>query len=236
MFQSADDTPENTNISLDVERARLYVASTKLNDKLYLQLEERLQQQALRQFFTSTQMSTHAISTGNTTVNFNPAIGFFPSRMYLLLQESSRLGGKFSLNSLKFSRVFNEKTAPFLLKSVKVTNKGEEVEGLACDTTQRSFRDQYFRLFNLLKQDSGRNACSITFEDFVTNSCFLVYDFSSSLNSSEPPLLPLVKKGFIRVDLEFDKSTTCPMTAIVMMEQQSALTIESSGKCTLSTI
>ena len=119
---------------------------------------------------------------------------------------------------------------------VKVTLQGEEVEGLACDGCQNSFEDDYFRLFHLTKQDGGKNACSLTYENWVTNTCILIYDFTTTLNGTEPPLLPLVKDGHIRVEIEFDKPSTLPMTLITMAELQSAITIEDSGKCSLTTI
>ena len=60
---------------------------------------------------------------------------FFLDCLYLTLQEQDRINGKFSLNCFKFPLVFN-KTNPFRLKSMRVTLKGEEVEGLSCDKSQ----------------------------------------------------------------------------------------------------
>ena len=96
VFQSADDTLENTNINFDLERARLYVPQTRLNDKLYVQLEQRLQKEALRQFFTTTMINTHSISAGNKTATIDSiGTGYYPSRMYLALQETDRYNVKF---------------------------------------------------------------------------------------------------------------------------------------------
>ena len=200
-------------------------------------IEARLAKEAMRQFFTSTQVNTYSISTGNKTQTFDCiASGCRPSRLYLALQETDRINGKFSLNCLKFPRLYNTGNDRFMLKIVKVTLQGEEVEGLACDKSQNSFKDEYFRLFHLTKQDGGKNACSLTYENWVTNTCILIYDFTTTLNGTEPPLLPLVKGGHIRVEIEFDKPSTLPMTLITMAELQSAITIEDSGKCSLTTI
>ena len=237
VFQSKDDTADNCDINFEFDKARLYVPSTKLNDQLYLQLENRLKKEPLRQFFTSTHLNTHGISTGDKTATFSLiAPGMYPSRLFIMLQETSRQQGKFSLNSLKFPRVYNTKGDPFMLENIKVKLNNEEVEGLACDDAVNSFRDQYFRLFHLTNQDTGKNACSITFKDFLHHNCFLVYDFTSTLNETEYPLLPVLRKGSLRVELFFDKPTTCPMTLITMMELQSALTIEDSGKCNVNNI
>ena len=95
---------------------------------------------------------------------------------------------------------------------------------------------EYFRLFHLTKQDVGKNACSLTLKDWMTNICVLIYDFTTTLNGTEPPLLPMVKDGHLRVEVEFDKPSTVPMTLITMTELQSAITIEDSGKCSLATV
>ena len=237
VFQSADDTQANCNINYCLERARLYVPQTKLNDKLFIQLEERLKKEAMRQFFTTTMINTHSISSGNKTATIDSvSTGYFPSRLFLAIQETSRYQGKFSLNSLKFSRLFNAKGSAFFTKKVKVSLKGQEIEGLACDDSNNSFRDNYFRLCHLTNQDQGKNAGTISYKNFVESSCFLVYDFTSTLNETQAPLLPLVKQGHIRVEVEFDKGTTCPLTLITMLELQSVLTIEGNGKCTIATV
>ena len=236
VFQSQDETEDNIDINFDLDRCKLYVPEIELNDKLYTQMSERIKKEPLRQFFTSTHINTFSISANSKIEDFDcVAKGLNPSRLYVLLQETDRINGKFTLNSLKFPRLFN-KTDPFLLQSVKVTVKGEEVEGLNADTSLHTFRDNYFRLFHLLKHDSGKQACSLSFEDFTNHACILVYDLTASKNATEPPILPLVKPGHLRVTVEFSKASTCPMTLITICEMQSAITIEESGKCTLSTV
>ena len=200
-FLSADDTTANTDIAFDFERCRMYIPQTKLNEKLFLRIENRLAKEAMRQFYTSTQIDTYAISTGSKKANFDCiATGFSASRIFLLITETERLNGKFSLNPFKFGRVYNQHNSqPFMLDDVKVTLAGNEIEGLACDKSLSSFRDQYFRLMESTRQNNGKNACAITFKDFRNHALFLCYDLTASLNASEPPLLPLVRHGHLRV-------------------------------------
>ena len=112
----------------------------------------------------------------------------------------------------------------------------KEIDALSCDDAIHSFKDEYFRLLNLTNQDTGKNCCSITFKDFVENNCFLLYDFTASMNLTEPPLQPLSQKGNLRLQLNFDRATTCPLTLIVICEYSSSLTIEDSGKVTVATL
>ena len=104
------------------------------------------------------------------------------------------------------------------------------------DDRLNSFKDQFFRLYHLTNMDNGKNGYSITFNDFVNKSCFLVYDFTSTLNGTEPPMLPLLSKGNLRVQLNFNKPTTCSLTMITMVELQSSLTIDKNSKVVLSSI
>ena len=78
---------------------------------------------------------------------------------------------------------------PFFTKSVKVSLKGQEIEGLAADHANNSFRDEFFRLYYLTNQDQGKNACSISFKQFKENACILVYNFISTFNETHKPLL-----------------------------------------------
>ena len=160
----------------------------------------------------------------------------YPNRVYVLIQEVDRLEGSYIMNSLKFSNGFNLKNDPFILQIVSMKHNGVEVEGLASDDNQKSFRDQYFRLLELTNQNHGKSSCSISFSNFVNNHCFLLYDFTSSLNMTESPLLPLVEPGNLRLELTFDKPTTCPLNVIIMAELSTSLTLDGQGKCTVSTM
>ena len=238
VFHSKDLSADNVDINFDFDRVRLFVPKVKLNDKLFLSLNDRLAKEAMRQFFTSTRINTHTISAGNKTATIdNVATGFMPSRMYLMVVETDR-HTDFTKNSLKFPRLYNSKNPgeAFYLQDVKVTLDGDVVEGLACDKSVHSFRDEYFRLCHLTNQDIGKNGFSVTYRDFQHHFCVLVYDFTASLNATEYPLLPTVKSGHIRVELTFSSETTVPLTLITMSELQSSLTLEDSGKCTLSQI
>ena len=238
VFQSVDDTATHTDINFDFERCRLFMPELKLNNKLFLQIEDRLAREAIKQFFVATEVSTHSISTGSQNVTFDGiATGSNPQRLILLIQEQSRFNGQFSKNSLKFPRILNKPDAPFILNEVKVTLNGEDVEGLACDRSQRSFRDQYFRMFYLTRQNLGTSACSITYNDFQDHMLVNMYDFTAATASAtEYPVLPVAKDGYLRVEVAFDKPTTCPLVLIALIEKQASLTLEKSGKCTLSTI
>lgn len=233
VFQSDSETTNDINYS--IEKARLFIPHMQLNDSLYTQLKNRLKDEPMRQFFTSTMMTTHSISTGDkSTVFSNVCPGLYPNRCWVIIQETERLEGKINLNSLKFSRAFNQDGDAFMLKSVSMKHNGVEVEGLACDNSQNAFRDQYFRMMELTNQNNGKAACSITYKDFCDNNCFLLYDFTASMNLTEQPLLPLVQPGNLRLEVSFDRATTCPLTVIIMAELSTSLTLESTGKTTIS--
>ena len=234
VFQSIDDSDRHTDINFDFEKVRLFVPTYRINDKLFVDLESRLAKEAMRQYFISTELSTHSISTGSQSVTFDSvATGSQPQRLYLLVQQQDVFNGKFSKNCYKFPRILNHPAAPFIIQNMKVTLNGEEIDSLSCDKSTRSFRDMYFRLFHLTRQDMGTVACSLTYKDFCDHLCIGIYDFTSTMGGTVDPMVPLVKGVHLRVELLFDKPSTCPLVLCNMIEKQSALEIESSSKCTL---
>ena len=64
-----------------------------------------------------------------------------------------------------------------MLKDCQVSLGPQFIEGLACDVSGNSFKDHYYRLFNILNMDHGKHGCSLTFEDFLNNYTLLIYDF-----------------------------------------------------------
>ena len=234
-FQSATDA--HSDINFDFEKARLFVRNTKLNEKLFLQIESRLKNEAIRQFFTSTHINTFSIPSGCKKEDFDSvAIGHSPSRIICMFSETDRYLGKFDKNCFKFPRKFGPDDNAFLLQSVKCYLKAEEVDRLNCDDSLYSFRDHYFRLFQLLRQSDGKNANSISFEDFWQNTLVFIFDLTASMGSTDYPMLPLVKDGHLRISCEFTSPSTVPMTMTTLIDVPSAITIENSGKCTLSSI
>ena len=77
---------------------------------------------------------------------------------------------------------------------------------------------------------------TISFKKFTEDFCLFVYEFTSTLNATNEPLLPLIKKGHNRAEIEFDVPSKAALTVISMLEVQSVLTIENGGKVTISTL
>lgn len=235
VFQSKNESHSDINFAF--ERARLFVPEIKLNEKLWLSLESKLAKEAMRQFFTTTQVNTFSIPTGTKKEEFDAiATGVSPSRIMLLFQSTDRLMGKIDKNSFKFSRKFGPPGQDFIIQSVKCFLKSEELERLNCDDSIHSFRDHYYRLYQLTRQNTGKNACSITFEDFWKHCLIFIFDLTATMNATDYPRLPLVKDGHLRITCEFSNPSTEPLTLISLLEVQSSLTIENSGKCTIASI
>lgn len=236
VFQCKDTA--NSDINYDFEQCKLFIRETKLNDKLFLRIEERLAKESIRQYFSSTEITTHSISKGDKIATFdNIASGRCPSRLMCFVQPQSVLNGDYTKNSFKFARTFGKGSNSFLLNNIRCLLKGEDVDALATNATTNlpTFRDHYFRLF-LLTNMINNKPCSITFDDFRSHFCVFFFDLTATLGSSDYPVLPLVRKGALRLEVTFDEETTEPMSLITVMELQSAITLEHSGKVSLTAI
>ena len=69
-FHSKDDTAGETDINFDIEKAGLFIPSIILNYQFYTQLKTQLDKEPMRQFCTSTSITTHSISTGDKSTVF----------------------------------------------------------------------------------------------------------------------------------------------------------------------
>ena len=68
-FQS--ETDDINDINFCIERAKLLVPEVKLADGLFLKIQSKLNSEAIRQFFTSTQINTSSIPTGTKKEKFD---------------------------------------------------------------------------------------------------------------------------------------------------------------------
>ena len=56
-----------------------------------------------------------------------------------------------------------------MLEQVTVNLGAQEIEGLNVDLTKNSFKDHYFRLYSILNMMNGKNACSLTYKEWIDN-------------------------------------------------------------------
>ena len=86
-FQSKDNTSANKDINYVIEDMRLLIPCVQLNDKLYLDIEKRLNSEPIRQIFNKTEICLQALPQGGQTCILDSlSVGRIPSRLYLLCQ------------------------------------------------------------------------------------------------------------------------------------------------------
>ena len=108
------------------------------------------------------------------------------------------------------------------LKSVALTMRGEDVDGLTLDGAMELDHFRLFKTHNMI--DSGYSN-AISWEEFCEGFYLKTFDLTTSGDASIGYQQPAVKTGHSRVAIKFDSQTTTSLTLLAYSEYAAELTI-----------
>ncbi len=117
-------------------------------------------------------------------------------------------------------------TKTVFIEKVSLTLNGKSVDGFDGRATENDDTLMFMRLHNVLGFSKTRTGNNLTRTDFHHGYYFCAYDLSTSANSSMNFLVPAVRLGNLRLNLEFSKTIEEEMTILIYSEFPSLLTID----------
>ena len=172
----------NTDVQVVVDSLELKVLSYTLNDKLYREVQERLNKESLRYYFQQPCIDTYSLGTGNPRpIIDNIGVGKIPSAVYIFVQETSRYDGQLNKNSLRFPRQFGSGATAAGVVSCKMTIGNNCIDGLYNETPDSKLSMEYFKYFLLNNMLTGGESLPphIDPEEFCTDFSFWYFDLTT---------------------------------------------------------
>ncbi len=116
------------------------------------------------------------------------------------------------------------------LEKVTVTLNGKPIDGYDGRASENDDTLMFKRLNNVLGFSKTRTGNNVTRTDFHHGSFFCAYDLTTSANSGMNFLVPSVRLGNLRLNLEFSCTTGEEMTILMYSEFPSLLTIDKNRR------
>ena len=117
-------------------------------------------------------------------------------------------------------------TKTVYLEKVTLTLNGKPIDGYDGRASENDDTLMFMRLNNVLGFSKTRTGNNLTRTDFHHGSYFCLYDLTTSANSGMNFLVPSVRMGNLRLNLEFSATTVEEMTLLIYSEFPSLLTID----------
>ncbi len=124
------------------------------------------------------------------------------------------------------SPVRQQTTRTCYVEKVTLTLNGKPVDGYDGRASSNDDTLMFMRLSNVLGFSKTRTGNNLTRTDFHNGSYFCAYDLSTSGNSGMNFLVPSVRLGNLRLNLEFSCPTGEEMTLLIYAEFPSLVTID----------
>ncbi len=122
--------------------------------------------------------------------------------------------------------VFQQTTKTVFLEKVSLTLNGKSVDGFDGRASENDDTLMFMRLNNVLGYTKTRTGNNLTRTDFHNGYFFCAYDLTTSGNSGMNFLVPSVRLGNLRLNLEFSGTIEEEMTIVIYAEFPSMLTID----------
>lgn len=122
------------------------------------------------------------------------------------------------------------------IKRIYLTLNGREITSLAQESaTEQHDLENYLKFLQTCgtSQLTGFSA-GVSISNYLNGMFVAAFDLSTSLESFDPLIVPALKLGYIRLNLEFSDPLATNLSLVTLSEFPSLLTISSSGKVALS--
>ena len=237
----------NENFQVHLKHASLYVPVGTLNAELFTQIKMKLLKEPSRIYYTRSQVTLLQIPS---TSKHWPSPTLFsslqlPSRLVLAFIPTENLRGSKLKNPFDFQRKWTTTTEavgggffgiganadpiernPFVQK-VGVTLNGKSLDGWETTATELEDTMSFYRMHNVMGFAKSREGNAISHLQYHNGYFFLCYDLSTSLNAGNALLVPSVRSGTLKVEVDFSEPLTIELQMVCYAEFPSLMTIDS---------
>ncbi len=238
---------------LTIVKATVLCPVAQLRPELFRTIQRHLREKPVKMYYQKVQVTTKVIPANSQTFVTDSLFTStdLPSRVVFAFVPTSTYLGNASKSPYNFQRIWSwqvekvrervEKnlvgqgknvsvrettTKTVFLEKVTLSLNGKPVDGFDGRASKNDDTLMFMRLNNVLGYAKTRTGNNLTRVDFHNGYFFAAFDLTTSANSGMNFLVPSVRLGNLRLNLEFSQTIEEEMTIIVYAEFPSLLTID----------
>jgi hypothetical protein len=211
---------EDATFKLKITNASFFARKIRLNAGIQLSHIQKLDKELQPALYPvrKVTMKSFNIPVGSLSYNENIFSGILPKRIVVALVESSSFEGAYNKNPFNFKN-FKLKFCSIICNSNLVPRKP-----LTSDFTKKIYLRNYFSLFEATGKAFSDQGIGFDRNEYSEGYSLLAFDLSPDLDAET--CFHMIKKGDIRLELNFDEALTNPVNAIIYGEQDSEIKID----------
>jgi hypothetical protein len=214
---------ENSNFTVHITSAILYVRSKEVNSELIEAHREILKEHNFGIPFTQVNLKTYQIPSNMTSATFPSVFNDkMPKRIVIALVQQDRVTGKYTLNPFKFQH-FNLQTL-----TVTVNGKSIPADPLSMDYNTQDYQRAYLNTLSALGLDVGNNGLTLTPE--LWESAYNLYAFKLVPGPIKSSIESKLVRGSVNLSFKFKQATPAPIEVLVYSETNRTLEITATNK------
>ena len=238
---------------LTIVKATVFCPVAQLRPDLFRTIQRHLREKPVKMYYQKVQVTTKVIPANSQTYVTDSLFTStdLPSRVVFAFVPTTTYLGNQAKSPYNFQRkwswqvesveerartnmmgqqrnipVRQTTTKTVFLEKVTLSLNGKPVDGFDARASKNDDTLMFMRLQNVLGYSKTRTGNNLTRVDFHHGYFFAAFDLTTSGNSGMNFLVPSVRLGNLRLNLEFSGTIEEEMTIIVYAEFPSLLTID----------
>lgn len=211
----------NSAYKLKIQQASFFVRKVLVNKGLMLKHISLLEKQLKPAIYPirKVEMKSYNIATGSLSWKEESLFsGILPRRIVIGLIGAAAFAGAYEKNPFNFEH-HNLKFCSLL-----VDGKMNPLTPITCDFTNGKYLRNYFSLYKATGKMFTDSGMDIDRTEYSSGYAMLAWNFTPELEDSG--CYHVVKKGDIRLELQFSQALTAPVSIVVYSEFDSAIKID----------
>ncbi len=253
---------DTSRYKLVIKNAVLLCPVGQLAPDMFKRIERTLKEKRAKMYLTRTEV-TNKIIPGNTSLFVDQLFpgAQLPSKMILTLLPTQNYTGTIHTNPFYFARNFSatsiglggrgviaaaaasvaeaagvlQQSGSVFVEKVRVTLNGEHVDGL--DISKGTLNEDltnFMRLHYFMGFMTSRTGNTFTYEEFLSGFYFLFYDLSTSAEALDDYIVPSVRQGHLRLEMNFSSVLPHELTLLIYAEYPTVIEIDERRQLSMS--
>ncbi len=243
---------DSAKYKLTIKNAVLFCPVGQIAPEMFKRIERGLKDKNARMYLNRTEVTNKTIPSNISLFTDHLFPGAtLPSKMILTLLPTKNYTGSFHTNPFYFARTFSAVTGVIqraaervgvsqggdtsFVEKVQITLNGEHVDGLDVGmATETEDLTNFMRLHYYMGFMTSRTGDTFTYEEFKTGFFFLYYDLSTSAEALDDYVIPSVRQGNLRMQMNFSKVLPHELTLLIYAEYPTVIEVNERRQISMS--
>uniref|UniRef100_A0A158P5L5 Uncharacterized protein n=1 Tax=Tetranychus urticae TaxID=32264 RepID=A0A158P5L5_TETUR len=213
-----------TKLVIEFEKLSLFIRRVKLFPPVAMSIAANLEKNPVKYYFQRNEVKSFHLPAGFAANSIdNVYNGQLPRKIIVGFVTDKSFNADLAFDAFTFSHK-NLQSATVVVNGIKIPSSPYKP-----DFTKQLYMREYYNIFRSMNQENGLPKIQLKYDDYENKFPLLVFDLTDDGTLvSESGALSLIKRGNVRIDIQFNATVSEGMHMIVFGIYDSILQIDAA--------